>query len=1042
MGIQTRSRQKSGVRNDTKKVKGVTKEQHQALASAFLWQPKPEKNPESLKQLAREVKMKEEDVVAWAGKMRRRMGVGRLVAEDSSGIELEEDVVPEEVKKGGGSPLEYCPEDEDYDEIVDDSEMETTAPEEEVSRDADETKDAPQENVKKNLLRRYQESVGNPEETNHMDSTEDIIVDDAKNKVNAKKTESERPEEAEARMSTDEKAKRYDNLSLELDDMKAKYDTLYKLLLKPDPQPSAPQIWPGQAYFPTQPPAPFRSMSPASYPPYPGYYPSYHGYQGYPDPYLPPHLPPPFQGAPLDQPPAPWAAQPPPPGLEQQAPAPPTQLAPVPSQKTYIELQPPTANTSNLVADLEADLAQELRMEAENTLSPICEPANVAPTPSHRADMHSELPPVKSQKEKVKTKLAPIASQHRAELHQKLAPIPSQREEMPDGWLTLDDEDDEDDVPLSQRLVPKTAVDQEAAQSEIEVAIQKDQTEIPEDKSVRENPEQKKNCPFTEDAEEVIKPTETTNKPLESVPTEESNSKATVEEELDETSIAEEDYMPVDNAETPVEKPYDISQDAIDKMVQEADQDQDTIDRIVQEAVNSFKPQDSVDKLVETTAETANFSFWADSSGMVNSTNLLPTITETNTEKATNEPKKTSEDQASVLETDTVIKIECEVDVLSYDEMKNHADNDDWKKSLTPEEVMRQELAMEEKRLQEEQIKLRMEKESFKQRHADLKRKREEFKVSEKKRIEEKVKRDKAARHEESRVREEARRHEVELARLAEVEARRAVKMAELEARRAAALQKQEEERKRREEQEEAVRKEQERLEEIRRKEVERKQALAKSGKVSRKDLRRSLTGAGPPKRAPAEQASSPPKRFKAPIHTNTTSATDLMSIDLEIEKLKQQPLMSTKHVTANNQQMKTKQTFNQHKTTAPATNLMSIDDDFQLSDDDCQMIPINPKQTQRRPRQHSQGPQVHTLYPPILPSSYGPTTKTIKKPTRTTTQSKPPGPPGPPAQALPRLPKGVAISIAKVIPKPNPLLRPEIQRIARNSNLSVSVAK
>ena len=46
----------------------------------------------------------------------------------------------------------------------------------------------------------------------------------------------------------------------------------------------------------------------------------------------------------------------------------------------------------------------------------------------------------------------------------------------------------------------------------------------------------------------------------------------------------------------------------------------------------------------------------------------------------------------------------------------------EWRKSLTLEEVTRQEIALEEKKLQEEQIKLRLEKESFKNRFAELKR--------------------------------------------------------------------------------------------------------------------------------------------------------------------------------------------------------------------------------------------------------------------------------------------------------------------------------
>ena len=562
-----------------------------------------------------------------------------------------------------------------------------------------------------------------------------------------------------------------------------------------------------------------------------------------------------------------------------------------------------------------------------------------------------------------------------------------------------------------------------------------------------------------------------------------------------------------------------------------------------EEAEEFVRAQNNIDQLAD---ETDNFSFWANSSGMVNSTNYLTTTT--NSEVAEVNPsertsKSTSRSDANppniskyssvwadtsvaflaefessekVLELDQypavdpdseIVKIEVEVDVIPEEEEETiHIEDDDeeeiWKKKLSPDEMMREELAKEERMLQEEQNRARQAKENLKIRQAELKRKKEEFKISERKRLEEKVKREREEREEErrrreeeARVRVEVRKHEIELQRLQEVEARRA-----------AHEQKVAEERERRERMQEEKwrRQEDERRKEDERQERERakQEAKARSGKLSRRDMHRSLNrgsgaaGEGAGEQNIAKRPSTEPivqlaakrqKSYSDLAMKPQKSMTDFMNIDSEIDSLGEVEVLqsSQKEMQELGQRawgskLKSSQLRAQTRLKAELAKqaeFMSVDGDMEALGRDYPEVEVLPRGRRQEQelvaRGRSRGSkeevgsrdrsrrEVHTLYPPLITQPFASLTsygnrdikpshvqnpQNLQKVKNFGKPPKPPASPGTAPKALPNLAKfGLGISIKKVVvppPRPNPMLLPQIARITRNSSLNVSITK
>jgi len=419
------------------------------------------------------------------------------------------------------------------------------------------------------------------------------------------------------------------------------------------------------------------------------------------------------------------------------------------------------------------------------------------------------------------------------------------------------------------------------------------------------------------------------------------------------------------------------------------------------EKTNQFiNTQDASDQVLQTTNDTENISFWSSSSQMVNST----TNSEASGEQNINE----------LLDDSTVVKVEVTVDVnaLEFKEEETGEEHEEMRmiESLSPEEIMRQELVMEEKKLREDREKAKRDKEDFKKRQEELKVKKEEFKASEKKRME----RERMAWEEEARVRAEARRHEVELQRVQEVEARRERKMKEVEEARqrkeAERVRRQEEQVRRQEEQEQQEREREER-------EAARREVAASRGKVSRRDMHRSLT-----KRPSSSLPSSSNPSSSLPNSSNPPGPPSHPSPSPSL----------------------TKRPASSQRDTAPkrprhqATDLMSIEHEVGAMEEEEEEVQEVPMVGSRRKG------KVHTLYPPLHPSSYTgpPEAKAAKAKSR---PKKAPLALGPP---LPRLPPGVGVSIVKAPPAPppaprhNPMSNPQIARITRNMGLSVTLTK
>ena len=233
----------------------------------------------------------------------------------------------------------------------------------------------------------------------------------------------------------------------------------------------------------------------------------------------------------------------------------------------------------------------------------------------------------------------------------------------------------------------------------------------------------------------------------------------------------------------------------------------------------------------EQTEET--FSTWQNSSSIVNSTANY----ETESNQAT--------DSKHMVTNNTELK-----SIQSYDnedeKIDEEVDDENFfeveEEELAPEERVRQELLAIEKELHDAKVRAKAEEEERKRKFAELKQRKEEFKISEKKRLE----REKLAREEEARVKAEARRKELEALRLQEVEAKRERKLREMEEQKALREQimrkKVEEETARQDEMRRREEEKRVREEEKAEREAARRSALEKSGKQSRRDMQRSLS--------------------------------------------------------------------------------------------------------------------------------------------------------------------------------------------------------
>merc|ERR1719509_680024 len=142
----------------------VSAAQHAVLAAAFLFQPRPEAAPRVLAATAAEAGMEEERVVAWSAAMRRRIGTSKFVPEVQE-VELEEEVIPEERRRG--CPLDYMAtveddedDEEEFEEIIDDTD-------EDIVVDLDVTE---QEEVQKTV-----------EPSENIEKTNEVLVEIAEN---------------------------------------------------------------------------------------------------------------------------------------------------------------------------------------------------------------------------------------------------------------------------------------------------------------------------------------------------------------------------------------------------------------------------------------------------------------------------------------------------------------------------------------------------------------------------------------------------------------------------------------------------------------------------------------------------------------------------------------------------------------------------------------------------------------------------------------------------------------------------------------------
>ena len=228
-------------------------------------------NEELLSQLAEATKMEKSRVISWAASMRKRMGVAKIIKEPNV-LELDEEEeeveVADEVKRSGISPLEYnapfleksaLEKEEDFEDIVDQTEdlTESLAKDSSTLGENDDSEmDIDVVNVEPSKIENQSEPIEAPQK-----SDADLLATDLARQQGDAQSQNEQSRRSagnplfeprievgdakvEPKVEADfgeisivEKASRYDHMSKELEEMKSKYDSLFKMLMvKPEPQ--------------------------------------------------------------------------------------------------------------------------------------------------------------------------------------------------------------------------------------------------------------------------------------------------------------------------------------------------------------------------------------------------------------------------------------------------------------------------------------------------------------------------------------------------------------------------------------------------------------------------------------------------------------------------------------------------------------------------------------------------------------------------------------------------------------------------------------
>ena len=848
-------------------------------------------------------------VITWAAAMRRRMGVGRIVEEDNTTLELEEeDEVPEEVKRSGISPLDYFMEkstkenqdnvDETEDDISenlnDDTDFEKTKNVASTEENHLEENDDSEIDVVnggpsriKAAEQRAQEDLGNnadvtrecdpktlrPSETNSSQSG-------SENELKAADIEPKVEEDA-GEISIMEKAARYDNMTRELEEMKSKYDSLFKMLaVKPEPKPVQ-QPWGWNPPHQQGPYNPYPLHQPGFYNlPYPppdqgSIYPSYTNYYPPPNYNLP--YPPPDNGSiypPTYHPGYPHQPQnnlPYPPALSNfPTPFPPTPhndfqpqrpestnqfSLPYPSNiqiglgagnMAFFQQQLPTPQPiENPVNKFEAaqNPPQTACTQSPNTAQTTS--SQETPTPQPLSEGARSIQPASGEE----ASLSPPSEEEMSGVQEEVSEDLQTAET--DELSKTNSESKEEDILEEEEQQSETIVETEVASlvhgkddeiigtdyeegtKTLNLKDNQDETNLTDSELYEEEEKMIENaialCDTTVQLNDTTILLDDTIAP-----------KTNTENLLQDAAIGKDDADEcVTNEDNPTaEKSAEANWDEI-----EVDKDDlagavmvytgahNLEDAVAEKEEDLLSHQDedieSFIELHKDESQSDNLGSWKDSSKILNST----TNSEEDSNRATDSRHNVTKKKLDAPDE----KFDGETD----DEDEDFFENDEVE--LSPEERERQELLMMEKELKEEKARAKVEEEERKKKFALLRQRNEEFKIREKKRLE----REKKEREEKARMEAELRRKEMEALKLKEAEARRERKLREMEEQR---RMKEEIMRKKVEEetarQEEMRRREEEkrlREEEKANREAARRLALEKSGKQSRRDLMKNL---------------------------------------------------------------------------------------------------------------------------------------------------------------------------------------------------------
>ena len=865
-------------------------------------------NEALLSQLASRAQMEKEMVITWAAAMRSRMGIARIVEEDNTTLELEEeDEVPEEVKRSGISPLEYFTEkkakenlnnvDETEDDISESLDVDTNCEktnnvasteenhlEENDDSEIDVVNGGPsrieaaeqkaQEDLESNteVTGECNPKILRPSENNSSQygSENELKAADIEPKV----------EEDAGEISIMEKAARYDNMTRELEEMKSKYDSLFKLLaVKPEPKPvqqpwgwNTPQQQGPYNPYPLHQPGFYNLPYPppdqgSIYPSYTNYYPppnynlpyppvdngsiyppTYHpGYPPQPQNNLP--YPPALSNFPTPFPPTPHN------DFQPQRPESTNQFSlPYPSNiqighgvgnLAFFQQQFPTPHAiEKPVKKFEAAQNPPLTACTQSPTTAQTTSSQPIPTPQPLSEGACSTEPAS----KEEACLPPPAEEEMSRVQEEASEDLQQAET--DGFSKTNSESKEEDILEEDEQQAETIVetgvaslvngkddeiigaDFEEGAKTLNVKDNQEDTNLTDSELYEEEEKMIENaialCDTTVQLNDTTILLDDTIAP-----------KTNTEDVLQDAAIGKDDVECVTSEDNPAaEKSAEANWDEI-----EGDKDdltgaimvytgahnlEDAVDE-KEEDLLSHEDQD-IESFIEQHKEEShadNLGSWKDSSKILNST--------TNPEKDSNQATDSRHNVTKKKLDAPDEKFDGETD----DEDEDFFENDEVE--LSPEERERQELLMMEKELKEEKARAKVEEEERKKKFALWRQRNEEFKISEKKRLE----REKKEREEKARMEAEMRRKEMEALKLKEAEARRERKLREMEEQR---RMKEEIMRKKVEEetarQEEMRRREEEkrlREEEKANREAARRLALEKSGKQSRRDLMKNL---------------------------------------------------------------------------------------------------------------------------------------------------------------------------------------------------------